>query len=104
GLVHAIDGTLPVWFPDISAHLQCLNEKFRFYDAAASGLQIEKIRSASALTPNALKHVIDFNEKVGIRACATPRAFCNRHEFVLQSADAACASQRLQFPRLRSAC
>src|SRR4029077_8463414 len=105
GLVHAIDGALPVLFPDISADLQCLNEKVRFYDAAVSGLQIEKIRSASALTPNALKHVINFYEKVGILSCATPCAFCNRHELVLQRpADAACASQRLQFPRLHSAC
>src|SRR4029434_6105342 len=67
-LVHTIDSTLPVLFPDISAHLQCLNEKLRFDDAAVSGLQIEKIRSASALTPNALKHVIDTNKNVRIRA------------------------------------
>src|SRR5439155_17907963 len=103
-LVQPIDGELPVLFPDVSAHLQRLNEKLRFYDAANSGLQIEKIRSASALATNALEHAIDFYEKIGILAGAMPCAFCNFHEFVLQlSANAACASQSLQFPRLRSA-
>ena len=83
GLVHAIDGTLPVLFPDISAHLQGLNKKLRFYDAAVSGLQIEKIRSASALTPNALKHVIDSNQKVRILPGTTPCALSDLHEFIL---------------------
>src|SRR6266508_6080458 len=103
-LVQSIDGALPVLFPDVSAHLQRLNEKLRFYDAASSSLQIEKIRTASAIAPNALEHVIDFYEKAGILACAKPCAFCNLQEFVLQrSANAACASQSLQFPKLRPA-
>src|SRR5881275_2364262 len=104
-LVQSIDGALPVLFPDIFANLQCLNEKLRFYDAAASGLQIKKIRAASALTPNALTHVVDFNEKIGILTCTTPCAFCALHELTLQRpAHTACASQRLQFPRLGWAC
>jgi hypothetical protein len=37
-LVQSVDGTLPVLFPDVCAHLQRLNEKLRFYDAASSGL------------------------------------------------------------------
>src|SRR4029079_7265652 len=35
--VQFVDGTFPALFPDVCAHLQRLDDKLRFYDAAGAG-------------------------------------------------------------------
>src|SRR5262245_31526509 len=72
---------VPVWLPDVCAHLQCLNKKFGFDNSAASGLQIKKIRSAASLAPDALEHTVDFHEMLGVLTGAAPGGFRKFHEF-----------------------
>ena len=78
-----LDRELEVLLPFVLAHLQRLNEKFRLDNSSTSGLQIEKIRSASPLAPNALEHVINSYEEIGVLTGVTPGGLRNFHEFAL---------------------
>src|SRR6266699_155513 len=79
-----IDGALPIRLPDIFSHLQRLNQKFALDNSADSGFEIEKIRSASALTPNALEHVVDPDVKIDMPASLAPGAFSHFHKILSQ--------------------
>src|SRR6266516_7458284 len=82
-----IDGGLPIRLPDIFSHLQRLNQKFAFDNSADSRFEIEKIRSASALAPNALEHVVDPDAKIDMPAGVAPSAFSHFHKILSQRPD-----------------